>query len=83
VKAEDIPWGKAAMVEIPEESWSDDWLMGIRSKTWLGEICSCHRGGVCVQPRRESQGEGMQPPCISFDPDKVKITVLDGKLSDH
>ena len=79
----EIPYGKPALVEIPAEFWSQEWLMGIRSVTYLGDICSCHRGGTCVQPRRESQGEGMQPPCISFDPEKAKITVLDGKLEDY
>jgi hypothetical protein len=81
----DFLWGRPARVEIPEPFWSDDWFMGIRSKTYLGEICS-HSGPeseVCVQPERKSQAEGMQPPCIPFDPDTATITVLPGKLRDY
>jgi hypothetical protein len=82
----DFPWGRAAEVEIPETFWTDDWCRGLRSKTYLGEICAHHdpaQGPVCVQPKRESQAEGMEPPCIPFDPATAKITVLPGKLRDY
>lgn len=72
-------------MEIPEPFRTDDWCRGLRSRTYLGGICS-HSGPeseVCVQPRRESQAADLEAPCIPFDPDTAKITVLPGKLGDY
>jgi hypothetical protein len=82
----DFPWGKPALVRIPEEFWTDDWCRGLRYRVYLGEICSHSdpsQSLVCVQPRRESQAEGMESPCIPFDLDHAEIQVLEGKLSDY
>ena len=82
-----LPWGRPVRIEIPTEFWSHEYLMGVQARIYLGDLCS-HMGGAdephtCVQPPRISQGEGMQPPCVPFDPVKVRITVLEGKLSDY
>ena len=88
----DLPWGSPVLVEVPEEFWSPDWRRGVRSKTYLGMLCShCgpERDGrgipyrVCVQPRRESQAEDEQAPCVPFNWEHAKITALAGKLADY
>lgn len=78
-----LPYGSPVLAEIPVEFWSHDWLMGMRTRTYLGHLCSHAGGGTCIQPERQSQAEGMQPPCIPFEPVQAKITVLSGKLSDY
>jgi hypothetical protein len=78
-----LPWGKPALVEIPEPFWSTDWLNGVRSKTYLGEICWHYdqtQGNVCVQPLPQ---QGVQQKCAPFDPETAKIRVLPGRLGDY
>jgi hypothetical protein len=80
-----LPWSHPVLAEIPEEFWTDDWCRGVRWRVYLGNLCS-HSGRespACIQPRRESQAEGMEAPCVPFDPDHVRLMVLDGKLSDY
>lgn len=81
--ADQVPVGKPAMVEIPEQFWSDGWCDGVRSRTYIGDLCY-HSGGpgMCVQPAWINQGRP-EPQCIPFDPGTVKIRVLSGKLSDY
>jgi hypothetical protein len=79
--AEQVPLGKPAMVELPTEWWSPDWLSGLRFRTWIGDLCHHVGGGICVQP---AQQQGCpEVPCIPFDPACARIVVLDGKLSDY
>lgn len=85
VAESEIPWGKPARVEIPVEFGSDDYLRGIRSRTYIGHICSHSDPSeslVCVEP--PSHQVVLDPPktCIPFDPEKATITVLEGKLAD-
>jgi hypothetical protein len=86
----DLPWDRPVLVEVAEEFWSDDWLRGVRSKTYLGMLCSHfgpeldrhgNRYPVCVQPRCESQAAAA--PCVPFDWEHAKITALEGKLKDY
>jgi hypothetical protein len=81
-----LPWGRPVLAEIPEEFWTDDWCRGVRAKIILGMLCSpCGRtdARVCLQPRRESQAEGMEADCVPVDPDHIRLIVLDGKLPDY
>lgn len=81
-----LPWGSVVLVEIPEEFWSDDYLRGVWSKTFIGRLCDHAQpdeGKVCVQPARESQAEGCDAPCMPFDLAKVRITAIPGKLADY
>ncbi len=77
-----VPFGKPALVEVPEEFWTDDWCNGLRSRTYLGDLCHHVEGGTCVQPAPCNQGMN-HPPCIPFDPARAKITVLNGRLGDY
>jgi hypothetical protein len=80
-----LPWSHPVLAEIPEQFWTDDWCRGLRYRVYLGNLCS-HSGPespACIQPRRESQAEGMDAHCVPFDPDHVRLMVLDGKLSDY
>jgi hypothetical protein len=81
-----LPWGKPVLAAIPERFWTQDWCWGVRYKIVLGGLCShsdLSQSPACIQPRRESQAEGMEPPCVPFDPDNVRLMLLDGKLSDY
>jgi len=81
---EDFPWGQTCTVEIPTRFWSDDWLDGVRSRKYVGMICSHSNpaeGDICVQPWSHSQAH--RAPCVPFDPETAVITVLPGKLQDY
>lgn len=80
----DFPWGLTAMVEIPVLFWSTEWLAGVRSKTYIGMICSHHDPLVsktCVQPWNHSQA--VIAKCVPFDAATAKVTVLPGKPEDY
>jgi len=80
-----LPWNHPVLAEIPEKFWTDDWCRGVRARIVLGSLCD-HSGPespACIQPRRENQGEGMEAHCVPFDPDHVRLMVLDGKLGDY
>lgn len=78
-----LPWGRTVLIEIPEPFWSDDWLQGVRSKTYLGCIRSHHdpkEGPACVEALPQ---QGVVQKCVPFDPKTAKIRVLPGRLPDY
>lgn len=77
-----VPYGKPALVEVPEEFWTPDWCNGLRTRTYIGDICHHSDGSTCVQPPHVNQGMP-EPACIPFDPAKAVISVLSGRLSDY
>ena len=79
----DLPWGRPALVEVPEPFWSEGWLQGVRSRTYLGNVChhsDPKEGLVCVEPLPQ---QGTPQRCTPFDPRTARIRVLPGRLGDY
>ena len=82
----DIPWGKPVLIEIPEKYWTNDWCQVVRSKTYIGTLCShydARESLICIQPPQAGI-QHVKVQCVPIkDLNECKLTVLKGKLKDY
>lgn len=76
-------FGKNVRCTVPVDFYSDDWHDGMREKVYVGQVCSCHRGGICLQPPNRQQGISKDRGVCFPVTASMRLEVLDGKLSDY
>lgn len=75
--------GKTVRCVAPVGFWTDDWHDGMRERVYVGTLCSCHRGGWCLQPPPRNQGVDRDlGQCFSVTPE-MTFEILPGKPGDY
>jgi hypothetical protein len=78
-----VYFGRAVKCTVPVPFWSDDWHDGMRSRSYIGNVCSCHKGGICLQPPIREQGVPEERgQCFLLTSD-MTLELLPGKLRDY
>jgi hypothetical protein len=76
-------FGRLVRCTVPVKFYSSDWHDGMRAQVYIGTICSCYKGGVCLQPPLRAQGvseeRGQCFPLTS----SMQLEILPGKLRDY
>lgn len=76
-------FGQVVLLTVPVEWWSEEWHTGLRYKTYVGRVTSCHKGGCCVQTYTPAQGlYGDMMQCIPLM-DNMEVIAQPGKLADY
>jgi hypothetical protein len=76
-------YGRVVRCTVPVEFYSDDWHDGMRSRTYIGTVCSHHEGGVCLQPPMRAQGVSEDSgKCFLLTSDMI-LELLPGKIRDY